>query len=422
MGTIHLILVADLNDPNIGKSCVVDVKGVREIIGNAASQTGMDFQSKEILGDDFDAEHIAAAVRGVSPGRDDTVVFYYSGHGARGESKPDAWPVLSLASPAPPYDSFDLARIYKELHAKQARMLLMFVDCCQELLPDEMLSEQSPEDFRGIIDILHATNYRLLFQMFDGEVLLISCKPGQLSGCNAKQGGYFTATFLNALRAAVRNPRAATWETVASQGCAPPRRSQEPIWKVVNSMQMSAVHPPGMEPFPGDWQLGPVTETYESILATASRAVPAGRRFCTTCGTVLDQGDRFCSECGAQFEESEVPPASSRPPMAPQEKSAVQAPQRKLDKVLQHAEDDSTLEAPLKRLDTILQRSDQSPARQASLSKMGAMLQRAEQGAAEESSLNKLDSILQRSDDRLARARKRSEAELEKLKERLKDD
>jgi hypothetical protein len=80
------------------------------------------------------------------------------------------------------------------------------------------------------------------------------------------------------------------------------------------------------------------------------------------------------------------------------------------------------LEAPLKRLDTILQRSDQSPARQASLSKMGAMLQRAEQGAAEESSLNKLDSILQRSDDRLARARKRSEAELEKLKERLKDD
>jgi hypothetical protein len=50
------------------------------------------------------------------------------------------------------------------------------------------------------------------------------------------------------------------------------------------------------------------------------------------------------------------------------------------------------------------------------------MLQRAEQGAAEESSLNKLDSILQRSDDRLARARKRSEAELEKLKERLKDD
>jgi hypothetical protein len=460
MGTIHLIDVADRNDPNIGKSCVVDLKGVREIIKNAASQTGMGLQIKDITGDDFDAEHIAAAVRGVSPGRDDTVVFYYSGHGARGESKPDAWPVLSLASPAPPYDSFDLAWIYKELHGKQARMLLMFVDCCQELLADEMLSEQSPEEFRGIPDIYSATNYRLLFQMFEGEVLMMSCKPGQLSGCDPRQGGFFTATFLNALRAAVRNPRAATWEAVASQGSVPPRNEQEPIWKVVNSMQMSTVHPPGMEPFPGDWQLGPVTEAYRSILATASRAVPISKRFCAACGAMLNQGGRFCAECGTKIEESEAPPASSKSPIAPGDRPAAQTPRRKLDEVLQRADDDSALEAPLNKLDSILQRSEKSPALQASLNKMGAMLRRAEESAAEESSLNKLDSILQRSekspalqsslnkmgamlrraedaaeesslnklesmlqrsDDRLARAQKKGEAELEKLKDRLKD-
>jgi hypothetical protein len=461
MGTIHLIIVANLDDPNIGISCGVDLRGVREIIKNAAAQTGMELKAMEITGTDFDAEHITAAVRGISPGRDDTVVFYYSGHGARGESKPDAWPVLSLASPMPPYDSFDLAWIYRELHSKQARMLLMFVDCCQEVLPDEMLSELSPEDFRGVLDIYGATNYRLLFQMFEGEVLLMSCKPGQLSGCNARLGGYFTATFLRALHAAVRSPRAASWDAVAGQGSAPPRHDQEPIWKVVNAIQMSMAHPPGMEPFPGDWRLGMGVEVSESILATASRAVAVPRRrFCTTCGAMLDQGDQFCSACGTPSEVSEVPPASSNPPVVSGDRPAIPSVQHTLNKILQRADSDSTMEAPLDKLDTIVQRSEQSPALRTSLNKMGSVLRRAEEGATEEPSLRKLDSILersekisalqaslnkmgamlqrtenateessvenvdsilQRSDDKLARARKKGETQLEKLKNRLKD-
>ncbi len=339
MAAIHMILVADLDDPNIGVSCGVDLRAVGELMSVASAQTGMELRTTEITGRNFGAEQIASAVRDLSPDREDTVVFYYSGHGARGESKVDAWPVLSLGSPGPPFDSFDLAWIYRILHGKQPRMLLMFVDCCQQLLPDEMLSETSPTDLRSLADLHSVTNFRLLFQAFEGEVLLMSCKPGQLSGCNQSVGGFFTATFLEALRSAVNATRTPSWETIARLGACPPRAEQEPIWKVVGASQISEIQIPGMEPFPGNWEIGQAEAAGESILEISARAAQTEAALCRSCGGSMGPNDRFCAECGAPRSLAGNTVAPAPAPLPAGNQPASYPPSSRMDSILQQSEE-----------------------------------------------------------------------------------
>jgi len=336
MAKIHTIVVADLDDPNIGISCGVDLKAVRELMSDIAGQTGLELQATEVTGRNFSSESIVSAVRGLSPDVTDTVVFYYSGHGARGLSKADAWPVLSLGSHEPPFGAFDLAWIYRNLHQKTPRMLLMFVDCCQQPLPDEYLSEESPEAGAALPDVHSTNNYRLLFHSFQGEVLLMSCKPGQLSGCNQVQGGFFTATFLRALRSLAKNPRTPSWEAIAGLGSAPPRSSQEPIWKVISGPLTTEARVEGMEPFPGTWNLGQTEPADESPLLHHPRALGA---YCSACGEQLSPESRFCAQCGTPVAPAGEPAKAAAPPPPADIPPAAAAPQSKVDSILQQSEE-----------------------------------------------------------------------------------
>jgi hypothetical protein len=397
MSKIHLITVADLKDPNIGVSCRVDLQAVQELMREAAAQAGMTIDVKEVSGDAFSADAITQAVRNVAPDQNDTVIFYYSGHGARGESKPDAWPVISLPSLIPPYDSFDLGWVYQTLNKKKLRMLLMFVDCCQQLLPDDLLNDTSPGAVRGLIDIHSASNYRLLFQTFEGEVLLMSCKPGQLSGCTPQRGGFFTAIFLEALRKFARSPRAATWETVAKEGSTPPDEDQEPIWKVIRATQLDAGQAPGMEPFPGHWTLGQASETVNGVEAMAFRSLRRAARRCHDCGASLRAEARFCQQCGAPVGTQDIAAAA-----APPARSSVPQP-------------------PESRTAAMLHAADQNPVPERAQRKMDKILERVENLSDLEVSVSRLENVLQRSEDTFDRAQKKAEAQLDKLKDRLKD-
>lgn len=274
MSNLHFLCVADVNDINVGASCVVDINAVRALVRDAANQTGMGFHVSEFVGETFDAEALTSALHEFEACDDDVVVCYYTGHGARGESKRDAWPVLSLGSTVPPFDVVDLGWVYQTLHEKGAGLLLMFVDCCQQIVPDDMLRHRSFEALPQVRSSMSAYNYTQLFREFRGEVLLMSCKPGQLSGYSDAGGGFFTATLLDALRSAVDGVAPADWDTIARRGSEPPRPDQQPIWQVVPEPTMRDTSAPGMEPFPGPWNIVEVVSTKLVGGPAASRGGP----------------------------------------------------------------------------------------------------------------------------------------------------
>jgi hypothetical protein len=314
MATMRFIAVADTLDQNIGKTVQIDLETVPALFRSAAQAAGLGFEAEVVQGDAFRADTIRQVVENVLVEADDVVVFYYSGHGARGESKPDAWPVMALGGNGfEGVTSFDLAWVYAELRARRPRTLVVAVDCCQQEVDGGLLEEQAfLKSARAAPDAAAA---RALFSSFRGEVLAMSCRPGELSGCDNRRGGLFTFRFRASMERALHREASAEWGAVLS-GCEEIAEDQNPIWRVEpRTLGMDA---PGLEPFPGRWNCvagdRPVPRR-----AAADRVTSGSGAFCTACGAAFPASARFCSKCGTP--NTGAPPrvdaVSPAPPSGP---------------------------------------------------------------------------------------------------------
>lgn len=336
MGTLHFLAVGDTHDENIGDTVELDLKTVPRLFEASAGAAGMGFHAGIASGDRFRVGAIRSQVANLRVGHDDAVVYYYSGHGARSASKADAWPVMALGGDGfGGYDAFDLAWVYATLREKRPRMLLVAVDCCQQEVPDGILNELAFT--KGLRSPAQPGPARALFAEFQGEVLAMSCRPGELSSCSPAEGGFFTSRFVSAIAGALQGRHAPSWDAILASS-SNIDESQNPIWKVVGTRGAGA-SPPGLEPFPGQWRclagsraivrrpsaapgmrggaarLG-VARPPRAMgvqrrglpgatpMANAKAAPPAGARdrtkapFCTSCGAPLRANVKFCPQCG----------------------------------------------------------------------------------------------------------------------------
>ncbi len=308
MPTMRFVAVADTLDARIGATVQVDLDTLPALFREGAEASGLRFDQRRVQGDSFAAENIRRVVEDLPIEPDDIVVFYYSGHGARAESKTDAWPVMALGGNGfGEIASFDLAWVYATLKARRPRALVIAVDCCQEEVDDTVLEEQSMRGkHRGTTDTAAA---RALFASFRGEALVMSCRPGELSGCNPGKGGFFTFELRQAIEDTLYGDADADWRSVL-RACEEISEDQNPIWRVEGPTHGQ----PGLEPFPGQWNCVAGTR------AVTRRARPGGRRgagnaFCTACGAALTSVARFCAQCGAPVGAAPSVPAA--PPVAP---------------------------------------------------------------------------------------------------------
>ena len=337
MGTLHFVGVGDTNDDNIGETVALDLASVPKLVEAAAAAAGMRFSGSLVSGDRFHAATIRAQVSALPIQSDDAVVYYYSGHGARSQSKADAWPVMALGGDGfGGYDAFDLAWVYGTLRERRPRMLLVAVDCCQQEVEDGILNDLAFA--KALRAGVNPSAARALFGDFQGEVLAMSCRPGELSRCHPAVGGFFTSRFVAAIGATLTSRMAPNWDGILAAS-ANIDASQNPIWKVVSGRGPSG-YPPGLEPFPGSWRclaggrplvrrMAPATPTrgrgsrgatarssiVQAVRAKAptagvARGLPstaaapdqaksgASAPFCTSCGTKLRPTVKFCTSCG----------------------------------------------------------------------------------------------------------------------------
>jgi hypothetical protein len=211
--TLHALLVGDTHDRSIGGSVVVDLKNIEALLRRAASSSGMRLSLQTLQGSSFRYDQLLARMRALRPGPDDTLFFYYSGHGSRTSQKATKWPDLYIRDNSHNGMPFDL--VISTLGATKPRLLIAMTDSCNSYvdrpqgdMPLKSFATPRPDAFQK------------LFRQDKGYIFASSSKPGEYSFGNDTDGGLFTSSWLKALELAVRSSNP-DWNSVMQASARP---------------------------------------------------------------------------------------------------------------------------------------------------------------------------------------------------------
>jgi hypothetical protein len=207
---LHLVLVANTEDRTIGRSCIIDKDATQKLYAEIAHYLGIRFNAVVIAGKDFSKINVETAINSLRPGKEDIIVFYYSGHGFNDfKNAGTRYPFLDLRDKtSQKYGgkyTLNIESIYKEIVRKGARMNLVFSDCCNNDPSQSSLVSGNASTTRGSRLEWSMDNCKTLFMDEKPlSMLMTGAAKGELSAGNPKDGGFFTYNFRESLEEAMR--------------------------------------------------------------------------------------------------------------------------------------------------------------------------------------------------------------------------
>ena len=129
---VHALLVIMDGDPALGSSVKVDEEIIREFLkGKVDRVYETNIKTLYSSAGETTAANIQREIRALSPGRDDVVLFYFSGHGGM-ISQTDRRTFLIVTDPANPSRGANLLRadLEADIDAHNCRLKLIITDCC----------------------------------------------------------------------------------------------------------------------------------------------------------------------------------------------------------------------------------------------------------------------------------------------------
>jgi len=206
---LYLIAVINSKDEDISVNCIEDGKKVSSYFKRLTTSLEIRFVEKKLTGNDFNVTAVKAAIKNIHPGKDDIVVFYYSGHGFRWKGDIGfPFPQMGLYYGKPPsWDhmaafSLNIEDIYSEIQAKGARLNLVMSDCCNTIvnrrrleIKDTAKSQVGP----GYYDISKRAAMALFLQT-QASLLISAAEKGQASICSNSYNSFFTTSMINSIR------------------------------------------------------------------------------------------------------------------------------------------------------------------------------------------------------------------------------
>lgn len=220
---LHLIVVANTKISDIGPSTKVDSDNLSGELSGIAEVLKMNFLHTEISEENFTKETLETVLMGLNPQANDIVVFYYSGHGFRyAEEENLIYPQLDLRYN--PYQEMgagttvNLEEIYAVITEKGGRLNIILGDCCNNEIG---LTRQVGSSFMASRGNVNADIEKLekLFLNSRGNLIAAGASKGEYSWCSS-QGGFFTNSFISALReesSALRANDDANWTDIIAK-------------------------------------------------------------------------------------------------------------------------------------------------------------------------------------------------------------
>lgn len=190
--TVHVLLVGDTHDPTIGA-------GVREDLARFTATLqrltpdGVRVNFMTVQGTMATQQNILAAIAGLNVGKNDTVVFYWSGHGAYD----DAGHFLILPKVEPMYRT----QIINAMEAKQPRLTIVITDSCHEWVSSHLVAKRTA-NYAPSETSLVKDNFRLFTELLlkpYGLIDVNGAAPGEMA-VMCDTGSLFTFVLCNQLQ------------------------------------------------------------------------------------------------------------------------------------------------------------------------------------------------------------------------------
>lgn len=220
---LHLVLVANTEDKEIGKTCVIDKEATFKTFSDIAEFLEIQFKPTVIAGKDFSKVNVDKAVSAIQPAPNDIVVFYYSGHGFNNMDEQYMYPYLDLRDKS--FQRFggaytlNVETIFQKLRSKGARFNLVISDCCNnDPTSASMISAQGATTRTSSIGWSMENCQALFMSKKPTSILMTAARKGELSAGNPANGGIFTFMFREQLEKSLgpftKNP---TWNNLLQQ-------------------------------------------------------------------------------------------------------------------------------------------------------------------------------------------------------------
>lgn len=200
--TLHLVIVANTNDPDIGTTCMLDKDRTLKIFTDLAEFMKIKLNAQTIFGNDYNIQNVRNTLSLLKPSPQDIVIFYYSGHGFSNNDKYQ-YPYISLRSKSfqsLEENSINIEEIYDLVKQKGARVSLVISDCCNTL-PETQAAVSGEVALTRNSSLGWSLNncLQLFLPSAPVAILMTAAKKGEMSAGNNSYGGFFTYNFRTSL-------------------------------------------------------------------------------------------------------------------------------------------------------------------------------------------------------------------------------
>lgn len=207
---LYLIAVSNTRDSTVGSLAVKDSQSVVQTFRDMATAAKIPppFVITVSAGN-FGKMAVDAAINNIKPGKNDIVVFYYSGHGFRFANDTVPFSRMSLRTDKKKQpleqNNLSLDDVYKRLVSKQARFTLVLGDCCNTVVPTPPglgsdLLRPRRDGGRSVLQLNQEAFNALFLSPQRRSILVSSAEAGQKSWGNEDIGSYYTFCFMGQLK------------------------------------------------------------------------------------------------------------------------------------------------------------------------------------------------------------------------------
>jgi hypothetical protein len=187
-GTFRALILAD-SASNLSIPAKKDVLYLKEAFSTICLQTGLELSLDIIDEHELTHQNVASALMAPNNNGADVLFFYYTGHGFHPSKIDSPWPTIMLSLT---HEALDTKRICAQLSGYQARLTVIFLDCCNSTSNrDVFLKDFSTNSHSSN----RCRNLKKLFLGNSGTIIATASQVGSPAYAFS-EGSLFTVSFI----------------------------------------------------------------------------------------------------------------------------------------------------------------------------------------------------------------------------------